>query len=230
MPRSHRAGFDSGQQRPLGVSNIFPCTSPSKKPQFALNSDHVLLLSFKQGLRLCSRISHAYVGVVSLDHASIIDFVTAGHAYVSHYVTLGYANVNYFVTLSRANVDYSARKSLWCKQFCLAREPWPGLKPGNLFPSSNTWPRRLLNSTLLNVYFQFVSLFVFSRTPLQCAAHGGFVKFMTVLIEHGAELDHQDKDGITALHWSCASGHLEAVKLLIRNKAFPNFTESDTDR
>lgn len=56
------------------------------------------------------------------------------------------------------------------------------------------------------------------------------MKFMTVLIDHGAELDHQDKDGITALHWSCASGHLEAVKLLIRNRAFPNFTELDTDR
>lgn len=53
---------------------------------------------------------------------------------------------------------------------------------------------------------------------------------MTMLIEHGAEVDHQDKDGITALHWSCASGHLEAVKLLIRNRAFPNFTELDTDR
>ena len=72
--------------------------------------------------------------------------------------------------------------------------------------------------------------FVCSRTPLQCAAHGGFVKFMTVLIEHGAYVDHQDKDGITALHRSCASGHLEAVKLLLRNKAFPNFTEGHTDR
>ena len=56
------------------------------------------------------------------------------------------------------------------------------------------------------------------------------MKFMTVLIEHGAWLNHQDNDGITALHWSCASGHLEAVKLLIRYKAFPNFTELDTDR
>ena len=78
--------------------------------------------------------------------------------------------------------------------------------------------------------FIWFSFLVCSRTPLQCAAHGGFVKFMTVLIEHGAEVDHQDKDGITALHWSCASGHLEAVKLLIRNRAFPNFTELDTDR
>ena len=79
----------------------------------------------------------------------------------------------------------------------------------------------------------FFCLFIYafcSRTPLQCAAHGGFVKFMTVLMDHGAELDHQDNDGITALHWSCASGHLEAVKLLLRNKAFPNFKESNADR
>ena len=53
---------------------------------------------------------------------------------------------------------------------------------------------------------------------------------MTVLIEYGANVDHQDKEGITALHRSCASGHLEAVKLLLRNKAFPNFTERDTEK
>lgn len=56
------------------------------------------------------------------------------------------------------------------------------------------------------------------------------MKFMTVLMEHGAEVDHQDNDGITALHWSCASGHLDAVKLLLRYKAFPNFKESNADR
>lgn len=77
---------------------------------------------------------------------------------------------------------------------------------------------------LNDLFFFFVS-----RTPLQCAAHGGFVKFMTVLLEHGANVDHQDNEGITALHRSCASGHLEAVKLLFRHKAFPNFTEADTE-
>lgn len=87
-----------------------------------------------------------------------------------------------------------------------------------------------VSEAVLDVLFICFSLLACSRTPLQCAAHGGFVKFMTVLIEHRAEVDHQDKDGITALHWSCASGHLEAVKLLIRNRAFPNFTELDTDR
>ena len=55
------------------------------------------------------------------------------------------------------------------------------------------------------------------------------MKFMTVLLEHGANVDHQDNEGITALHRSCASGHLEAVKLLLRHKAFPNFTEADTE-
>ena len=53
------------------------------------------------------------------------------------------------------------------------------------------------------------------------------MKFMTVLLEHGANVDHQDKEGITALHRSCASGHLEAVKLLLRYKAFPNFTDTE---
>ena len=55
------------------------------------------------------------------------------------------------------------------------------------------------------------------------------MKFMIVLLEHGANVDHQDNEGITALHRSCASGHLEAVKLLLRHKAFPNFTEGDAE-
>lgn len=38
---------------------------------------------------------------------------------------------------------------------------------------------------------------------------------MSVLLENGANVNMQDKEGHTALHWACRSGSLEAVKLLV---------------
>ena len=37
-------------------------------------------------------------------------------------------------------------------------------------------------------------LSVYRRTPLQCAAYGGFVNCMSVLIEHKADTDSQDHE------------------------------------
>lgn len=137
------------------------------------------------------------------------------------------------------------------------------------------------------------------RTPLQCAAYGGFVNCMSVLIEHKADVNARDRDvslsdlrislhylcnvlinvanvnflyltnscrlelnfitknwwyyvfdfikgnakysklqpaslcmfqGMTALHWGCSKGHLDAVKLLIEYQAFPNHMEMTEDR
>lgn len=36
--------------------------------------------------------------------------------------------------------------------------------------------------------------------------------------------------GMTALHWGCSKGHLDAVKLLIEYQAFPNHMEMTEDR
>ena len=38
------------------------------------------------------------------------------------------------------------------------------------------------------------SIFRFRRTPLQCAAYGGFVNCMSVLLEHKADPNAQDKE------------------------------------
>ena len=71
---------------------------------------------------------------------------------------------------------------------------------------------------------------VFRRTPLQCAAYGGYVNCMSVLIENKANTNTQDKEGMSALHWACSRGHLDAVKLLVEFRAFPNHMESTEDR
>ena len=47
---------------------------------------------------------------------------------------------------------------------------------------------------------------------------------MSVLLESGANVNMPDKNGVTALHWSCSNGQLEAVKLLLNKyNAFPNY-------
>jgi len=53
---------------------------------------------------------------------------------------------------------------------------------------------------------------------------------MSVLIENKSNTNTQDKEGMSALHWACSRGHLDAVKLLIEYGAFPNHMESTEDR
>ena len=36
--------------------------------------------------------------------------------------------------------------------------------------------------------------------------------------------------GMACLHWACSKGHLDAVKLLVENNAFPNHMEFREDR
>lgn len=95
------------------------------------------------------------------------------------------------------------------------------------------------------------------RTPLQCAAYGGYITCMAVLMENNADPNIQDKEvkirlhmcliwvkrrsyepsfffvgaqGRTALHWSCNNGYLDAVKLLLGYNAFPNQMEHTEER
>uniref|UniRef100_A0A8B9SWK9 Inversin n=1 Tax=Anas platyrhynchos TaxID=8839 RepID=A0A8B9SWK9_ANAPL len=68
------------------------------------------------------------------------------------------------------------------------------------------------------------------RTPLQCAAYGGYINCMVVLLENNADPNIQDKEGRTALHWLCNNGYLDAIKLLLGFDAFPNHMENSEER
>ncbi len=62
------------------------------------------------------------------------------------------------------------------------------------------------------------------HTPLLRAVSYGsrdpvYLEIAKFLIEHGAQLDYQDSDGFTALHYAAKNGHLEVVKMLVERGA-----------
>lgn len=54
---------------------------------------------------------------------------------------------------------------------------------------------------------------------------------MSVLLEEGgANVNLQDDEGITALHWACSVGHMDVIQLLFAAGANPNVMEVDGGR
>lgn len=51
-----------------------------------------------------------------------------------------------------------------------------------------------------------------------------------MLLGKGADVNRQDAEGITALHWAASMGHLDAVQLLLTAGASPNVMEVDGER
>lgn len=62
--------------------------------------------------------------------------------------------------------------------------------------------------------------------PLQEAAASGNLPTVRLLLESGADPNHRDRDGWSAIHWAAEEGHLEIVHLLLEVGANPNAVSS----
>ncbi|KAI1654117.1 putative ankyrin repeat protein [Daldinia decipiens] len=63
--------------------------------------------------------------------------------------------------------------------------------------------------------------------PLTMAVYNGSTELVSLLIQHGAQVDFVDPSDHfckTPLSWACAEGDLDMVKLLLKNKADVNYT------
>ena len=62
----------------------------------------------------------------------------------------------------------------------------------------------------------------YGRSPLVMASYGGYLEILALLLDCGATINHQDNEGMDALHWAIRRHHPEAVKLLLDHEAYPN--------
>lgn len=58
------------------------------------------------------------------------------------------------------------------------------------------------------------------------AAENGLTRVARRALEQGADVDVEDNNGWTALHWACDTGQSEIVRLLINEEAEPNVIDS----
>jgi hypothetical protein len=69
-------------------------------------------------------------------------------------------------------------------------------------------------------------------TPLGAAANGNLVPAMTLLLQHGANPNVRNRNGVTPLHWAAYQSEyqlttLKTLDLLLANKADPNVRSSN---
>ena len=66
----------------------------------------------------------------------------------------------------------------------------------------------------------------YGRTELLHAAIEGDLEKLPSLIQAHSDVNHQDDDGWTALHFAAQNRHLKIVDLLLKSGANPNLTNS----
>lgn len=57
------------------------------------------------------------------------------------------------------------------------------------------------------------------ETALTIAAAKGYDKFVELLLQYNADINHRNKKGCTALFLAAENGHLDTVKVLVKNGA-----------
>ncbi|XP_064603129.1 protein phosphatase 1 regulatory subunit 27-like isoform X2 [Liolophura sinensis] len=67
-------------------------------------------------------------------------------------------------------------------------------------------------------------------TPLHQAVLDGNLAAVTLLIEHGADVNRQDEDTWTPLHAACAEGHADVAEYLIQKGADKTLKTEDGER
>jgi ankyrin repeat protein len=53
------------------------------------------------------------------------------------------------------------------------------------------------------------------QTPLHVAAGTGTAKIVQVLLHHGAQIEAEDSNQATALHFSCAAGSVDCISIIL---------------
>jgi serine/threonine-protein phosphatase 6 regulatory ankyrin repeat subunit B len=69
--------------------------------------------------------------------------------------------------------------------------------------------------------------FDFHHHALMWCSAVGNVKGVELLLRNGAELQHEQKDGMTSLHMACHRSHPKVVQKLLEHKANVNSTDTD---
>ncbi len=64
-----------------------------------------------------------------------------------------------------------------------------------------------------------------ARTPLIHAAFNNFPELLDWLIESGANVNHQDRNGYSPLHFAAQECHLSIASTLLRNGCDPNLAD-----
>ena len=66
-----------------------------------------------------------------------------------------------------------------------------------------------------------------NRTPFMIAVDRGHVALAEALIERGAEVNHRDSDGLTALHYACLCENPEMIRMLLKKGADESAVDND---
>ena len=67
---------------------------------------------------------------------------------------------------------------------------------------------------------------IYGWTALHKAAYPGNDSTVSILIQHGADINIQGKDGDTALHWAAVNGKNEVTKILLEAGADPHLPDN----